>query len=230
MSQRLYGLSKPALHAPTNWLQSEAVFEMRNSGGGAQLAHVSEAGLLEVIGAAAFLLEPGGRTVARNAKGARLLRDGKILSDRGGRLKPVRSRDEAALQKSIARAADGRSAAAPVLLRLGASGLAATYLVRLIPLPRVPQVLMLVHPLAPASIAPSAIQAAFGLSAAEAPLGGALVAGRTLSEYAAENRLSRNTARNQLSAIFAKTGTRRQTEFVALVVAALGPGWARGGE
>jgi DNA-binding CsgD family transcriptional regulator len=61
--------------------------------------------------------------------------------------------------------------------------------------------------------------AAFGLTPAEAALLRALVAGRALA--AAATRLGRryNTARNQLQSIYAKTGTHRQAELVAKVLA-----------
>lgn len=72
------------------------------------------------------------------------------------------------------------------------------------------------------SIVPQAIQAVFKLSAAEARLASALVAGRTLAEYARESGLSRNTARNQLASALEKTEVRRQTELVTLIVSTLG--------
>jgi DNA-binding CsgD family transcriptional regulator len=93
---------------------------------------------------------------------------------------------------------------------------------------REPVALVLLNPVATGiSIPPAPIQAVFGLSPAEARMASALTAGRTLAEYANEAGLSRNTVRNQLSAVLAKTGTRRQTELVASMVATLGPGRGR---
>ena len=66
------------------------------------------------------------------------------------------------------------------------------------------------------------VMAAFRLSAAEARLVSALCSGRTLAEYAGAAGLSRNTVRNELAAVFEKTGTRRQAEVVALVLGSLG--------
>jgi DNA-binding CsgD family transcriptional regulator len=71
--------------------------------------------------------------------------------------------------------------------------------------------------------AAEAIQAAFGLSSAEARLASALVAGHSLGDYAAQAGVSRNTVRNQLAAVFDKMGMRRRTELVATIVDALGP-------
>lgn len=50
----------------------------------------------------------------------------------------------------------------------------------------------------------------------------ALVAGSSVPDYAAQTGLSRNTVRNQLAAVFAKTGTSRQSELLALIVRTLG--------
>ncbi|WP_439370838.1 helix-turn-helix transcriptional regulator [Bradyrhizobium sp. DASA03120] len=72
------------------------------------------------------------------------------------------------------------------------------------------------------SIPPEAIQAAFKLSAAEARLVSALIAGRTLVEYAQDSGHSRNTVRNQLASALEKTGTRRQAKLVTAIVGTLG--------
>ena len=86
-----------------------------------------------------------------------------------------------------------------------------------------PAALVLVRPAEVSVTIPAdAIQTVLGLSGAEARLASALAAGRTLAEYAKEAGLSRNTVRNQLGIVFAKTGTSRQTELVALIVGALG--------
>jgi DNA-binding CsgD family transcriptional regulator len=73
------------------------------------------------------------------------------------------------------------------------------------------------------------LRAAFALSAAEARLTSALVGGESLTDYASRMELSRNTTRNQIASIFSKTGTSRQAELVARVLAAVGP-FAGGGE
>lgn len=51
--------------------------------------------------------------------------------------------------------------------------------------------------------------------------GAALVAGQQAAAYASDLGLSRNTVRNHLAAAFAKTGTSRQSELVALVIGSL---------
>jgi DNA-binding CsgD family transcriptional regulator len=58
---------------------------------------------------------------------------------------------------------------------------------------------------------------AYGLTAAEARLASRMATGASLEEIAEEFEIARTTARNQLKAIFAKTGTHRQGELVALL-------------
>ena len=59
--------------------------------------------------------------------------------------------------------------------------------------------------------------AAFGLTIAEAKLAGKLALGSGIENAAASLGVSRETARTQLKAVFAKTNTRRQAELAALV-------------
>ena len=70
-----------------------------------------------------------------------------------------------------------------------------------------------------APLRPEATQlcAAFGLTAAEAKLAAKLASGSGIVGAAASLGVSRETARTQLKAVFAKTNTRRQAELAALV-------------
>ncbi|WP_245293819.1 helix-turn-helix transcriptional regulator [Rhizobium bangladeshense] len=63
----------------------------------------------------------------------------------------------------------------------------------------------------------AAIQACFSLSAAESKLAYRLASGQSLEEVAKACSISYETARNQLKAVFGKTGTHRQSELVALL-------------
>ncbi len=58
---------------------------------------------------------------------------------------------------------------------------------------------------------------AFGLTGAEARLAAELVEGAGVEGIALKFGISRDTARNQLKAIFSKTGTHRQAELVLLL-------------
>jgi len=58
---------------------------------------------------------------------------------------------------------------------------------------------------------------AYNLTMAEARLAARIATGASLEEIAEEFEIARTTARNQLKAVFAKTGTHRQGELVALL-------------
>jgi len=79
--------------------------------------------------------------------------------------------------------------------------------------------LLTLNALGPKPGPPAAILAkTFGLTPAEAKLA-CIIAGGVGPEIAAlELKISRETARNQLKSIFAKTGTHRQSELVALLL------------
>jgi DNA-binding CsgD family transcriptional regulator len=57
----------------------------------------------------------------------------------------------------------------------------------------------------------------FGLTSAEAKLASIIAEGVNPEQAAEELGISRETARNQLKAVFAKTATHRQSELVALL-------------
>jgi DNA-binding CsgD family transcriptional regulator len=61
------------------------------------------------------------------------------------------------------------------------------------------------------------LQELFALTPAEAAVAAALACGRTVEAIATDCGISLNTARTHLKRIFAKTGTRRQAEAVALL-------------
>ena len=61
------------------------------------------------------------------------------------------------------------------------------------------------------------LQAVFGLTKAEARLACELACGDTIEDIAEEHGVSISTARVQLKSIFAKTGTNRQAELVAVL-------------
>jgi DNA-binding CsgD family transcriptional regulator len=58
----------------------------------------------------------------------------------------------------------------------------------------------------------------FGLTPAEMRLALHLMNGGTVASYTKANGVSRNTVRNQLQAVYCKTGTHRQAELVALLL------------
>jgi DNA-binding CsgD family transcriptional regulator len=69
----------------------------------------------------------------------------------------------------------------------------------------------------------NAVQSILAITSAEAKLAAALANGETLKSYAAQAKISHNTARGQLSSIFQKTGLNRQTELVSHIWRSFGP-------
>ncbi|MGE0237264.1 MAG: helix-turn-helix transcriptional regulator [Parvibaculaceae bacterium] len=67
---------------------------------------------------------------------------------------------------------------------------------------------------------PTLLTGLFDLSPAEAQLASALASGMTLKEAAVERGISIKTGRGYLERVFAKTGTRQQSELVALLKSA----------
>jgi DNA-binding CsgD family transcriptional regulator len=70
----------------------------------------------------------------------------------------------------------------------------------------------------PAAASPSLLAKAFGLTPAECRLAALMAQGLSPEQAAKQLGIARVTARNQLRAVFAKTGTHRQSELVALLV------------
>jgi DNA-binding CsgD family transcriptional regulator len=85
---------------------------------------------------------------------------------------------------------------------------------------RTTRALLTIHePHAASTIAPSFLVDVFQFTPAEARVAVRLTAGLTLEEIAAEFKVSVTTVRTQLSAIFDKTGTRRQADVMRLLAA-----------
>ena len=89
-------------------------------------------------------------------------------------------------------------------------------------------VVILRDPAQPATLPPGDLAALFGLTAAEARLATRLADGEGLDEAALALGVTRNTARSQLQAIFAKTGVNRQGDLVRVLLGSaanhVGPG------
>ncbi len=101
----------------------------------------------------------------------------------------------------------------PILLRIWPIDPAARW-----PSPEV-RALLTLNALGPKPGPPAPILAkAFGLTPSEAKLACIIARGAGPEIAAIELKISRETARNQLKSIFAKTGTHRQSELVALLL------------
>jgi len=112
--------------------------------------------------------------------------------------------------------------ASTALVTIATHGRQAIWRLWLGPLPRIAgfddraAVLMLVDPPASSSETPARLKRLFGLTPAEARVLALLIEDRRPREIAEELRISITTVRSHLKVLFAKTGTRRQSELVAL--------------
>jgi DNA-binding CsgD family transcriptional regulator len=174
----------------------------------------------------AFLLDWRGRVLRMNAKAEAAM--GLGITVRAGMLTAGDGDCDAALQKLIASviARGPLHRAEPIgavaIARPGARPL----VVHGAPLARSAQdffqqaraVLMIDDP--EAQLAPQALvlRQAFGLTGAEASVAAAVASGRKVEKIAHMRGVTLGTLRNQLKTIYAKTGTRRQAELVALLL------------
>lgn len=177
---------------------------------------------------AVIALDRFGRPVHCNCYAETLLRAGRILTLRGGRLRAVNARQNE--QLSIAFKLT-QNTSHPNHLLLSSStmdGVQERFSLALINSPRhgpfamhnQTVVLCLIAPLGTRRIA-TALQLTkiFSLTAAEARLARALAHGMRLEDYAIEHSVRLPTVKSQLRSVFAKTNTARQAELVQLIVA-----------
>jgi DNA-binding CsgD family transcriptional regulator/PAS domain-containing protein len=68
------------------------------------------------------------------------------------------------------------------------------------------------------TVPPQMLQTIYGLTPAEARLSVMLSKGQSMAEAAAANGVTDETVRSQLKSVFHKTGTRRQSELISLLV------------
>jgi DNA-binding CsgD family transcriptional regulator len=178
--------------------------------------------MLDRFHTAAFLVDASGQVLEHNLAAERLARDGDGLLLRHGRLL-ARRHDEAARLERLIKDAAGAAC------RQGAGGGACRlsrrdggdYAVMVTPLAAeteggssVPTALVRVsdldrHPSRPPQ---SSLRVLYGLTATEEALALALLEGRRLKEIAELRRVSLETVRVQLKALFAKTGCDRQAD------------------
>jgi DNA-binding CsgD family transcriptional regulator len=180
--------------------------------------------LLQLLGAAAILVDPDGEVVGLNGAAEDCLGAG--LQIRNRRL--IMADPEA--KRALAELIGGRRAGCSVHACHGERIVVARRNTRPLILRTVPlqgRALALFHPasaivmLADASRVSlpteTQLKHAFGLSDGEARLANRLAAGQTLEAAAGLCGISYETARKRLKIVFEKTDTRRQSELVALI-------------
>lgn len=180
-------------------------------------------GAVARVGEMAAMLNEHGRVLRLTAALEVLVREARMLSISGGRLRARAADRDAMLQGLIADAVSRRSASPGALLITGPDGRRCVVNVhplsfdqRFLAQHRA-AALVFVADAEPQPADPALLRGAFGLTEREAMIAARLGRGEELAEIAAELAISRETARVHLRNIFAKTGTNRQSGLVRLV-------------
>jgi DNA-binding CsgD family transcriptional regulator len=199
-----------------------------------RLRHATEEAL-DRLGLGLAFCDREGRLLWCNEIAEELLRRGDGMRQQNGLLRAVHASDDHALTAAVASAAAAPSEhsvqsgatlalrrdigkaplgliVAPISERLSSFDLLA----------KPPVVLVLIRD--PDRIRPlpdHVLATLFGLTPAEAKLAAALAQGESLSEYADRARIARETARWHSKQVLAKTGVKRQTQLVRLVLTSI---------
>ena len=200
---------------------------------------------LDTIPVPAFVVDQKQTMLQANHRGEALLqgRARPLRIGRAFRLTAASSSANRTLTAQIKSGFERRSTADVPPVRLTCDRTGQTFIARLVPVNRregssygdgtiigylapEPAMILLVTPINRHMTVPvDLVRDAFALTRSEARLVSGLVSGLTLAEFAEQSGLTRNTVRNQLTSVFAKTGTNRQASLVATVVSALSPWW-----
>ncbi|HUD94939.1 helix-turn-helix transcriptional regulator [Sphingobium sp.] len=171
------------------------------------------------LAVATLILDRGGRILRRNAVAARMLEDGRIWTEKGGKLEPRThsvARTIAQILASPPLAGEecqfevatpdgqllhGQARAVPSSAYADGAWLA----------------LFLADPVQPSGPSSAMLRDRYQLTRSEAALALLLAEGASLADAATELDIAYNTARSHLRAIFTKTGTHRQVQLVTML-------------
>lgn len=182
------------------------------------------AALLEQYGCPAMLVNRAARVLLANAAGESLLRAATDLCSTRGGLRARRSEHTRAIQRAVARGREAGGSVVWIPCELGQE-----LMVVVTPFPRSTQDIdraiptdawALIRVLDPTELPngdPKLFAGAFDLTPAESRVAAALVKGLSPIEIAVSFGIREGTARNHIKRVFAKTGTSRQGELIALL-------------
>lgn len=183
---------------------------------------------LERTGMAAVVTSGNGHILYSNREAERLLRAGEGVAAIGGRLasvqRPTNDRLLGLIHHAARTASDKGAAPGGALAIERDERLPLTVLVAPFRSAKdgfgAPMPAAIIFIRDPERVTPAAVdlQSLFGLTPAESGIAALLSEGRTTEDIAARCRIAPNTVRVHLKSIFAKTGTSRQAQLVALVL------------
>lgn len=179
------------------------------------------------LGSGVLLVDGNGRLVFASRVAERMLSDGRWITLRAGRIRARHPGDRRRLDAAIGAASNAGGSVAEGLVPLRApDGRMRSVFVAPFRPDAGPGVdsgaSVLIHVSDPDAVrAPFAVEIgrAFGLTPAEARLAAAITRGQRLGDHAAAAGVSVNTSKTLLARVFRKTGTERQAELVALLLA-----------
>jgi DNA-binding CsgD family transcriptional regulator len=176
---------------------------------------------------AALLIDDNGRIIRMSPRAEAILSAADGLGCVGGRLRAASSACDDRLAARVAQATRTKGALAATVSLVRPSGRPA-YRLAISPLvrrrrflaPNEAAAIIQILDTETAAIALSPLQRSlFGLTEREAQVADLLLAGHSLDSLSEVLGIRRNTARNHLQALFAKTGTNRQSHLVRLLIA-----------
>lgn len=159
-----------------------------------------------------------GAVLWTNRAAQRMLDDGNGLSMAKGRLRADSRDDDLKLAGMLAAQSEERRSG-PQWMRITRSGDAHLELmIRPVGRGSSHNVVFISDPERVATCSPEALRVLYGLSRAEQLVACELIAGASTREIGATLNVTGNTVRAHLKSLFLKTGTRRQTDLVRLLV------------
>jgi DNA-binding CsgD family transcriptional regulator len=174
---------------------------------------------MQLLGLPAIALSGAGKVVATNGLAEAL--DGRVVSRSFERIGLTHPTADAMLASALTDASSGTTRSIPLPATDGQAAL----IVHLLPVSRAAHdifaaakmLLLVTDVTAPEAPTQELLAGLFDLTPAEARVARALATGLPLDRVAAEFGVSVQTIRNQLAAVFHKTGTSRQVELLRLI-------------
>lgn len=187
---------------------------------GLERAHAAVAAL-DAVGLPAALVRGNGGLVAANPLLESL--DGEVIAIRYGKVHLSSATADGIFGQAIRQIALGRPGACSVPVRPLGNG--AAHIAHVIPVRKAARdiftgtaaMIVMTPVTAPSAPHVGLLEGLFDLTPAEARVASGLAGGETIAELSRRLGTSEDTARTHLKSVFAKTGTRRQADLVALL-------------